>query len=76
MLNLTIVITKKRLLEFFSISNSILAAFDTCLDDNARITHPATVEFTVQIAANVFRIKAVIWMAKNENQPPTLLDIV
>jgi hypothetical protein len=40
------------------------------------LTHPATVEFTVQIAANVFRIKAVIWMAKNENQPPTLLDIV
>jgi hypothetical protein len=31
MLNLTIVITKKRLLEFFSISNSILAAFDTVL---------------------------------------------
>jgi hypothetical protein len=63
MLNLTIVITKKRLLEFFSISNSILAAFDI-VDDNARLTHPATVEFTVQIAANVFRIKAVIWMAK------------
>jgi hypothetical protein len=63
MLNLTIVITKKRLLEFFSISNSILAAFDI-VDDNARLTHPATVEFTVQIATNVFRIKAVIWMAK------------
>jgi hypothetical protein len=71
MLNLTIVITKKRLLEFFSISNSILAAFDTVLmvmQDSLT----QQLEFTVQIAANVFRIKAVIWMAKKRESTPYL----
>lgn len=76
MLNLTIVITKKRLLEFFSISNSILAAFDTVLmimQDS--LTQQQQNSLYKQLLT-YFESKLSSGWQKTRINPPTLLDIV
>ena len=76
MLNLTIVITKKRLLEFFSISNSILAAFDTVLMIMQDSLTQQLQNSLYKWLPTYFESKLSSGWQKNENQPPTLLDIV